>query len=305
MSLLSLTPLSILRVKDVFFSARRSSSIRCIVLVCFIVIISITISVLPLVPLLEDYFINALLYQDVTLLVGAVTKSKHVETLRAYYGRLQSKSLSWKTIQKMVGQMFSRDYGGVVSSKVGFYNTERVCLFKYFTGTNDPQKIFSLVIIICDFICFAIILVCYIIIVFASKVPSNTSKMVKTEIPDEKRQPLNEAGRAVERKVNVDLALERNVSLTILSVFCSWIPFIIIGILYFSNILDTSNYYEFCCIIILPITSLLTPVIYRSEFQAVRRHISQCVYKTMRRHRYTEQNLGEENEIALAVITKS
>lgn len=274
-SLLAMTVLSFQRANSLrnIFQARdftKKDAFRCISIACAVIFVAIIISSFPEIPSFENYFTNGMQYNNIPLFVGSVTKKKHTEIFESYYGRLQSRTLSWDTIRTMVQQMFSQDHGGVSGTKIGFYGNDGVCLFKYFVTADDPQKIFSLVLLFFNFICFLIISLSYIIVIVVSRSSGKATKGGDKNDAASKR----------------DRALQRKISLIILSDFTCWVPFIIIGILHFSDQIDASKYYEFCSIIILPINSLINPIIYNSEFlvakQYVTRHVSR-IATTIRR----------------------
>ena len=74
-----------------------------------------------------------------------------------------------------------------------------------------------------------------------------------------------------------DISLQRKISLIILSDFTCWVPFIVICLLHFSAQIDGSSFYEFCSIILLPINSVINPIIYNNEFGRVRSFINRAV----------------------------
>ena len=78
-------------------------------------IFSILIAVLPLSNELEDYFVNGLYYPENPLFTASVSKKIHNTVLGAYYGRFnQEVVLSWQRIRNLVGQMFTKQYGGLL-----------------------------------------------------------------------------------------------------------------------------------------------------------------------------------------------
>ena len=178
----------------------------------------------------------------------------------------------------MVGNMFSDDYGGINGTNIGFYGNDGVCLFKYFVTPTDPQKIFSLAILLINFVCFVLISASYAMVIFVT----------------------NSSGQAVgsrqDNPANArNMALQRKVSMIILSDFSCWFPFLTIGLLHFANLIDASKYYELCSIIILPINSVINPLIYHSEFQTLKDTIVRTVRRTFIRR----------EEIALETINQN
>ncbi|KAL5250606.1 hypothetical protein ACHWQZ_G016366 [Mnemiopsis leidyi] len=253
-SLFTMTALSLYRVHRIrhLFQSSILSRKRLIisVLVCLLIIImSVLISVIPVMTQLEDFFINGLSYEGITLFVGMINKPVHVNVIKQYQGqmRIQYKdglpTMSWKTIRMFIAGMFSKDHGGVEGKGTGFYGNSGVCLFKYFVTDDDPQRIYSMSILFLNFFCFVIITVSYVIVLIVSRSNSNTRQVAQ-----------------------MNTALQRKISLIILSDACCWIPFIAIGVLHFARQIDASPLYDFCSIVVLPVNSLINPIIYHSEF---------------------------------------
>ena len=254
-SLFTMTVLSLYRVhriRNLFESSHLSTSRRVFtVVVCTLILaFSILLSVIPVMVELEDFFINGLSYEGITLFIGLINKKVHTDVIKEYQGnmRLQYKdglpAMSWSTIRKFLGEMFSTDHGGVEGKGTGFYGNSGVCLFKYFVTDKDPQRVYSLSVLCLNFCCFVIITVSYGIVLVVSRSSS-----------------------AACHAAQMNSALQRKISIIILSDACCWIPFIAIGILHFFRAIDASPYYDFCSIIILPVNSLINPIIYNSDFK--------------------------------------
>ena len=75
---------------------------------------------MPLIPAFEDFFVNGLYYHDNPLFTASVGKSTHFNILKAYYGRLRLKDMSWRTIRRLVAEMFSSDYEGQFSYPISY-----------------------------------------------------------------------------------------------------------------------------------------------------------------------------------------
>ena len=249
-SLFTMTALSIFRLQRICrLVASNTLSLRSYSVSIFSVILilslSALISILPNFPILEDYFINGLNYPDVTLFIGNVNKPMHLGIIQEHYGRIRSIDLSitWRNIRLLVQKMFSDEPTPVKSQGIGFYGNAGVCLFKYFVTSTDPQRYFSLAILLVNVCCFFVIMVAYGAVLIIS---TNVS---------------------ITRSNDFSSTLQRKITLIILSDGLCWIPFIALGLGNFFNLMDATSYYEFCSIVILPINSLINPVIYHSEFR--------------------------------------
>jgi hypothetical protein len=252
LSLLSMATLSISRLLNIntLLSTDPTtlrSNLKIIAIFAFLLFVSIGLAVFPLLPSYENFFVNGLYYDKVTLFTGIVDKSTHYRILQSYNGRYKNKPLSWFMIRRMVREMFSSDYGGVKGSKINFYGSDSVCIFKYLVKTTDPQHLYSLVILLLNFLCFLLITGCYIIIQqFVAK--SSRRVAVKTN---------------VNRKRN--LKLQTKISIIIATDFLCWTPFIVVCLLHFLEVIDASSWYPVFSIIILPLNSVINPLLY-SDF---------------------------------------
>ena len=248
-SLFAMTCLSLYRANSMRnLLAPRHLSRKAIVMTfltgAFILIASTTIAVLPELGLFEDYFINGLYYHGSPLFVGTPNKYKHLEIIEKRFGRIsQAQVIPWETIRVCVTQMFTQDVKKVEGQSLGFYGNDGVCLFKFFVKPDDPQHIFSLAIMIVNFVCFILITGSYIFINYITMASSAASSDDSTS---------NERSRKMQRKITV----------IILTDFVCWVPFILIGMLHFSGTIDATKYYGLCSIVVLPLNSVVNPMLY-------------------------------------------
>ena len=284
-SLFTMTVLSLYRVyrlRNLFGSSilSRKRQVASALVCLLIIVVSILISIVPVMTQMEDFFINGLSYEGITLFVGMINKTVHTNVIKQYQGqmRIQYKdglpTMSWRTIRRFIGDMFSKDHGGVEGKGTGFYGNSGVCLFKYFVTDDDPQRIYSLSILFLNFFCFVVITVSYVLVLIVSRSNSNTRHVAQ-----------------------MNTALQRKISLIILSDACCWIPFIAIGVLHFMRQIDASPLYDFCSIVVLPVNSLINPIIYHSEFNEWLRVTSNFFSRIQRRIRLSLRlNSTPENE---------
>ena len=161
-----MTILSLIRLKAVSSGKKPGpvtnyTYLKAFIMVFLIILAATVIAVIPLIPNLEDMFVNAMYYGPSNrLFIGAPDKDKHLSILQEYYGRI-SKTLNWATIKSMVNGMFTNDHGGVKGKKLQFYGNDGVCLFKYFVQASDPQIYYVWSILLINLSCFMIITVSY------------------------------------------------------------------------------------------------------------------------------------------------
>ena len=227
------------------------SSIKVVAISIIIVLLSISVAMAPTINGFEDYFINGIRYdKEIKLFLGTVSKGTHFRVFEKYFGRMDDRVLSWDLIDEMVSEMFSHDYPARdftrTTNKVGFYGNDGVCLFKYFIRSSDPQKAFVWSTVVLNFVCFGVISVCYIII---SIVSAKSSNKVKSSGNNAKARQRN-------RRMN------RRISIIITTDFLCWVPFIIICMLHYFELLDATPWYSIFSMVILPINSVINPLLY-------------------------------------------
>ena len=216
--------------------------------VIFIFGASISVAIIPLVPQFEDTFVNALYLPDINIFRGFVSKKQFKHTLEAYYGRmkLDVSQLSWHNLRSLIYRMFTNVYGGISGKVLGFYGNDPVCLFKFFVATNDPQAHYSWTLLASNFVCFCLITISYMyVFLMTSASSSSLSK-----------------GSTGERVRNRNNRLQRKISVIILTDLLCWLPFILISFMHTVGTVDASPWYALLSILILPINSVINPLLY-------------------------------------------
>ena len=253
-SLFSMTILSVIRVFTISKGlsipgpVRKKSYVLVSFTICFIAGVSTTIAVIPLIPHFEDTSVNALYFPNINFLRGFVTKKSLKPTLESYYGRimLAVSNLSWSSDRSLIYGMFPKIHGGVSHRILGFYGNDPVCLFKFFVSPDEPQSTFSWSILATNFVCFGVISTSYLIVF----VITSTSSLSRSQ----------GVTRDLVRSRNN--RLQRKISVIILTDFLCWVPFIIICFLHTIDRIDASPWYTLLSILILPINSIINPLLY-------------------------------------------
>ena len=254
-SLFAMVGLSIVRLNGIRHSLRipgevnRGKCLRVVLGVSFIVSVSAAIAISPIISGLEDFFVNGLKFPDqLQLFIGTPNKQNILPVIEAYYGRMKEITLSWEMILKMVRNMFSHDFGyedhTLMITKLDFYGNDGVCLFKYFVKKDDPQKYFVWSTLAVNLICFLFISSSYIFIGIVSRNSSEAASLHDNKL--DKRI----------RKTN------RKIAVIITTDFCCWLPFIVICALHSLEVLDATPWYGIFSMIILPINSVINPLLY-------------------------------------------
>ncbi|KAL5263526.1 hypothetical protein ACHWQZ_G008777 [Mnemiopsis leidyi] len=228
-----------------------TKSLQVAAIIVIMILSSLSIAAIPVMERFEDFFVNGIRYpEELKIFVGTPTKQKALAVLEAYYGRMKGSTFSWKIVKDMVNEMYSHDFQypdhTTSDSRVDFYGNDGVCLFKYFVKNEDPQKLFVWTVLALNFGCFIFITISYSVIGYISCRSSRNLTQSGANKLVTKRN----------RKIN------RNISIIIFTDFLCWIPFILISVLHSVEVLDATPWYSIVSIILLPINSVINPLIY-------------------------------------------
>ena len=286
-SLFSMVGLSLSRAKGIKNSFRSAGEVtsavqrKIIIGEVLITSLSVAIAVVPVVGAFEDFFVNGVRFSEqLQLFVGTPTKQDILPVIEAYYGRMKKTNLSWDVILEMIRGMFSHDFDyedhSETITKVHFYGNDGVCLFKYFVKNQDPQKYFVWAVLATNFFCFVLITISYISISMAS---GNTAKQF-AKVPH---------NRVIARR---NQKLNRKVAFIITTDFCCWVPFILICALHSLETLDATPWYSLFSIIILPINSVINPLLYDDVVISVIKSVSNFISVQVFRLKVTQRRSG-------------
>ena len=255
LSMLSMTALSVFRMHSLKSMIRLGTMNwkKKLLLWSFclsVFVVSLMIGVAPLLK--ADYFVNGLFLETSPIFPDLVTRTD-IDTTIGYYGNASVASSSWTSYVKSMGDLYLHDLEIVQTypssfkgETVGFYGNQGVCLFKYFVRSEDPQVAYSLTILGLSCTCFIIMTICYIFIFLYATASSR-------------------GAGATEVQHRSMVRLQRKVSLIIITDFMTWIPFIIIALLHYAETIDGSKYYDVSSILLIPINSVVNPIIYNGD----------------------------------------
>ena len=149
-SLFAMTVLSITRFLGLARASLKPPSpvnkkaiIKSSVKVSLIVASSAAIALIPLVPSLEDYFVEGIYYESENdVFMGFPNKEKHVNVLKAYYDKQPNISydMPWREIHRHISEMFTNEHETMSWRKVHYYGNDGLCLFKFFVRTDDARR---------------------------------------------------------------------------------------------------------------------------------------------------------------------
>ena len=269
-SLFSMTVFSFIRMYGLLYRSMRipgpvnkQSVTKVLFIASAILISSLAVALIPLVPSLEDFFVQGMYYDPSNkVFVGFPTKSRHINVLKEYYNHSKenqiSSDISWKEIGEKVNGMFGQDHKILVGKPVHFYGNDGVCLFKYFVRTDDARRsrqspgsdvkmndpvVWTMLIV--NLICFIIMTCCYIRII------RNTRESTRTSGQCDNPQRLKE---------NMDM--EKRIMVIIGTDFLCWVPFIFISGLHNLGAINASSWYTSFAMTVLPLNSVINPLIY-------------------------------------------
>ena len=269
-SLFTMTILSVIRMYGLTCApmrvpapVSRKSILKVASLAMMLITAAILIAVTPLVPSLEDYFVQGMYYDpSYKVFVGFPTKERHVKILQAHYGpntTATNTQMTWKEIGEKVDGMFSQDHGKLSRNPVHFYGNDGVCLYKYFVRTDDARRsrqpeenqtgfagdpvVWTMLAV--NLFCFIVITFCYIVIICKTRKSSQRSGQ-----QDNQERQKNE--RAIQNKIMIIITTD----------FLCWVPFIIISGLHNLEYIDASRWYSSFAMIVLPFNSVINPLVY-------------------------------------------
>ena len=306
LSLFSMTLLSITRMYGVRNSVNISQTltkkdiIPNIVIILTVAFMAVAIAIIPLHRSFEDFFVNGLSYDPkIPLFAGFPDKHQLKNVLNAYYGRIKDRYLSWQQIIALVRAMFTDNYDGIPHKEVHFYGNDGVCLFKYFVNAEDPQRDYVWSILTINLLCFATISLSYIIIGLISL---RTSRILTSG-----NGTANKTIKVRNQKTNTKIAI------IIFTDFCCWVPFIVICALHTLGVMDASPWYAMFSIVLLPINSVINPLLYNNTrtvtlsrtFNSLRKLLLQ-IYRLPRRFTtLVRQQESTNNDIPMTQISDS
>ena len=258
-SLFSMTGLSIVRVYGIWNSMKIPGEVtlkkvfKIAAVILSLILFSATIAVVPIVEGFEDFFVNGVKFADgLKIFIGTPDKSTVTAIIQAYHGRTKDTrgTLRWTTLIEVVRNMFSHDldYEDFTEKvdKVDFYGNDGVCLFKYFVKNQDPQKLFVWSILVLNFVCFVLISISYLFIGILSRRSSKSLASSKNN-------------RQIAQRNN---KMNQRISIIITTDFLTWVPFILICILHSVEVIDATPWYSIFSMLILPINSVINPLLY-------------------------------------------
>ena len=236
--------------------------------VAIILAMSATIALTPLVPQLEDYFVQGIYYEsENNVFMGFPNKERHVNVLKAYFGEQLNTSydMPWKDIHSKIGQMFTNKHGSMNWRKVHYYGNDGFCLFKYFVRNDDARrsrqtlqektKVLDYikfdgnatlwVVLILNFVCFLVMFISYVrIIIQTWKSSSNSGQNSNLENVQQKER------------------IELKISLIVATDFLCWVPFIIVCAFHNFQFIDATHWYAYFAMVVLSLNSVLNPLLY-------------------------------------------
>ena len=123
-----------------------------------------------------------------------------------------------------------------------------MCLFKYLVSEEDPQKGYSICILIVNSICMILISVSYLNVMMRATQSRRKSVAIKSA--------------ACKKR---DMRMQVKISAIILTDLIAWLPFIVVCFLHFGNIIDATSWYPIFSVVLIPINSVINPLLYGAE----------------------------------------
>ena len=274
LSLFSMTALTIVRFVALFSPSmsiakriNKQTILKMLPTMIAIIAGSFIVALLPLAPSLKDYFVQGIYYDPAyKVFIGFPNKVKHIKVLQAYYDSANiTLDLTWDEIDSLVDGMFSRTYGDLSRRNVNFYGNNGLCLFKYFVPSVESERSqdslkrgdihgqgneMVWLMLLINFFCFVTIAVLYILMIIKEK-PSSVERDHDHEFDQEKQS------RTLQKRITVLISTD----------FLCWIPFIVVCTLHNLLLIDATGWYVSFAMIVLPLNSVINPLIYDSTVQ--------------------------------------
>eukprot|EP00116_Pleurobrachia_bachei_P004395 sb/3464657/ len=256
-----------------------------------IVCLSALIACVPLIPALEDLFVNGLAYTgDMKMFTGFVDKKRHSKIIRGYMAARShsgdtSTAMSWELIRQSVSAMFTNDNRGVTGAKQSFYGNDASCVFKYFVRPMEPQATFVWVLGLAPHCtCITLVAVCHLIIaIISSRDQVETVDWVKKN-------------RRMQSKIT---------AIIVSDVSC-WVPFLVCCVLHTAEVVDMTSWYQTFSIAILPLNSVFNPILYTDLYNKLMFDLVGPYFKVLKERfgnlltTFTG-NFGTRNDVLAAV----
>ena len=247
MTLLSITRFLAIKQISIPLPVGKRSICKCLIIVVSCFFFSFAASIVPTIKRLEDVFVSSIKIHNVKIFPGFVQKQQFEKILPYYYGRIKKGKLPWRWIRRLVRSMFTKKYNELDIESRNFYANDDVCLFKYFVKADDPQAGFSWFILGISFCCFAVISLSYLGIGLMS---FNLRRNIRTN---------DSTGNTNKRR---NTKLQNKITIIIATDFLSWVPFILISGLHTLEVMDATPLYALFSILIIPINSVINPLLY-------------------------------------------
>ena len=261
-SLCSMTMLSVFRIKSVttWSMQRRITKQRVRHLYSFIIsiyILCILISAIPILPFFRETFVNGYYNPDHPFVYGIVTKKEIFEITSIENGKFREHHekfvRDWSYYEDRITEnILEPNKSAIIKAGryVNFYGSSAVCLFKYFVTDDDPQKNFSIAVLLLNLTFFIIITISSVALYVINK--RSTEKTSSNITTDQSKKS----------QASKNSRLQRKVTLIVLTDFLCWVPFIFLCGLHFSEIVNGDKFYSYFSLFILPINSVINPVLY-------------------------------------------
>ena len=127
-----------------------------------------------------------------------------------------------------------------------------MCVFKYLATHEDPQKWYSISVLIVNSISLFLISISYLTV------------GIRATISAKKSMALSQAA-CKEHNKKRDRRMQIKISAIILTDLVCWLPFTIVCFLHFGDIINATPWYPIFSVIMIPINSVINPLLYSAE----------------------------------------
>ena len=206
------------------------------------------IAIIPIEPHLhEAYFNNGYFIENAAFFLSPKKSGEFWPLLRKYFGANEIDNIvnSSTSVKRKVEEMFSKSSdadGKQLDFKIlGFYGSSGSCTFKFFVDEEDPQKHYTWAVLMINLASLFIISAGYLSVHLLTQNSANKVGITNRFGP-----------------------LQRKITFIIFTDFLCWLPFIVVCVIYYidKNIINEKDLYPAFATIVLPINSIINPLLY-------------------------------------------
>nr|CAB3263492.1 low-density lipoprotein receptor-related protein 1B-like [Phallusia mammillata] len=234
--------------------------VKLTVVVVFVWLISLFLALVPLVNYTSGYFVSGVWFPNF-FTASEIVDKQSLTILASRMQRTTGENItinSWYHVLKYIQGRYT------IKAQIGYYSENSVCMPRFFSRSNDSWH-FSTFLLTFNLLLFLYIAAAYVYVyrVGKTKVRSNNQKR--------------------------NVSMQKRIARLIATDFCCWIPLCVLAYISLAGVQLPSEVYAISAIVLLPINSVLNPILYSATMERGFGKIS-TVVRTKRINRNTTTN---------------